>query len=548
MNNLRKKMKELNIDCLLITSNDFNMSEYVNDYYKAREYYSRFTGSAGSLVIDENNAYLFTDGRYFIQAKRQLKEGIKLMRLGIDESLESFLSKYKIIGADLRTIPATMYKDNYVNFPYIFEFYKRNDIKFSNHIILDDSITGISYLEKINIVRNHLKEKNADYQIITKLDEINYLLNIRGYDIKYSMLNYGYLIIGLNEIIFFSDETLNLPITQYKYNEFYDYLKSITGKCLIDKSTINAYAYSLIKNKEHEDSFINELKSIKNNIEINNTKKALLKDSSIMIRFIDYIKNNYKTTTENKAKEYLDNLRLSESDILDLSFETICAYNKSAAQLHYNGMDDLKLDDGFLLVDSGAQYKYGTTDITRTILLGNISDEFKKYYTYTLKSLIALSKAIFRKGTLGGELDFLARSKIYDLMLDYRCGTGHGVGFISNVHEGPNSFRYHNQTEIKENTITTIEPGIYLDDLVGIRLENMVVCKKIGENEFGEFYNFETLTFIPFEIEAIDVNYLNKEEIDWINNYHLEIFNNLKDYFKEDLELLKKYTKIIKAS
>lgn len=485
MENLRKHMKKLNIPCLLITSNDFNLSEYVNDYFKAREYYSGFSGSAGSLVITYDEAYLFTDGRYFIQAERELKCGIKLKKIGIDEDLDDFLNKFDLIGADLRTIPTKMgLKHNFIHCPFIFDEFKRKDIIYSEHILLDDSISGCSHIEKISKVRSFIKEKNATSYSITKLDEICYILNIRGYDIKYSMLNYGYLIINLNETIFFTDKNISIKnVTVKKIDEFYDYIKNTNDLTLLDYSSTNYYIYKLIKNKININSYINLIKSIKNETEIFNTKKALLKDSSIMIRFIDYVKNNYLKLSENSAKKYLDNLRLNDSDILDLSFETISAYNESGAMLHYNGMDDLALNDGFLLVDSGAQYKYGTTDITRTILLGKVNDEFKKYYTYTLKSLINLSTHKFILGTTGDKLDYLSRSVINNIYLDYRCGTGHGVGYISNVHEGPNSFRKINDQIILPNMITTIEPGIYLEKSVGIRLENMVLSKEKLTNE-----------------------------------------------------------------
>ena len=403
--------------------------------------------------------------------------------------------------------------------------------------------------------------------ILSALEDQAWLYNLRGNDIANTPVFLAYTIITPDSTILFIDQNkIDLTIEKYlnendiiikPYNDIYDYIKSIKGKnILIDYNKTNYYIYTIISehntiiNKENPTTI---LKSIKNATEIKNIKLAHEKDGVAFAKFMYYVKESFSyknDISELSLTDYLDNLRKENQGYVSKSFNTICAFNAHGAMMHYSATketDSIIDTNGFLLVDSGGHYLEGTTDITRTIALGEILNEMKLHFTTVLKSVIALSKAKFLKGCTGANLDILARAPIWNLLIDYKCGTGHGVGHVLSVHEGPNGFRwYNNNTKLAPGMITTNEPGIYLENKYGIRTENELLCVKHADNEFGEFLSFETITYAPIDLDAIDASLLSNDERKWLNDYHQKVYELISpNLSSEENEWLKIATREI---
>lgn len=585
---LQLKLKNDKIRAYLIPTSDYHQSEYISDYFKARAYVSGFTGSAGTLVITAGNdkdtssdARLWTDGRYFLQAEEELKgSSISLMKMGqkniptIFEYLASILASGDTFGFDGKVVSTSFinnldkalknkkvnYKDDLDLMDLVWP--NRPSLPKEQVYILEEFFAGKSYEKKIAEVREKMREAGASHFLLTALEDQAWLYNMRGNDVLYTPVFLAYSLISQEENILYVDKNkLSYDVLRYlkenkikvkDYNEIYEDVKDLKEtNILVDPNKVNYTLYKLIKDtnkvifKENPTLL---LKAIKNEVEIKNTKLAHIKDGVAFTKFMYYVKHNVSKSNQNfteiTVSNYLYNCRKEQKGFIEPSFNTICGFGPNASMLHYSATPDTDTritEDGFLLVDSGGQYLEGTTDITRTLALGHLTDEMKLHFTTVLKSVIALSKAVFMKGVRGINLDILARGPIWKLLIDYRCGTGHGVGHILSVHEGPNGFRWQIVPERNDSAIllpgmiTTNEPGIYLDNKYGIRLENEMLCKEVGSSEFGDFLGFETITYAPIDLDGIDENVLTKEEKDWLNQYHQLVFETLKPYFEGDM-------------
>lgn len=581
---VRELMKEAGIDIYVVVTGDYHISEYAGDYFKEREYITGFTGSAGTAVITQNEAKLFTDGRYFVQAARQIEgTGFELMAVGapgvmnLIEYCTSVAGKDMVMGFDGRTVPAEMglelsglmaSKGGSCDFDFnaIEKIYEnRAAFPHSKAFYLEKKYTGAEIEEKLVHIREMMGRKNADVHIMTTLDDICWTFNIRGRDVECNPVIMAFSAITRDKAYIYADrERFNSDIESRfneagvdirPYEQIYDDIKTFTGRILIDRKRINMRIYEgVISNVNAEPVFGDNpamlLKSVKNETEVNNLRNVHVDDGAAVTKFIFWLKKNVAKgdITEADAASYLDELRSKIDDFIELSFDTISAYNENAAMMHYHADSTnaaLLKPEGMLLVDSGGQYLRGTTDITRTIALGPVTDEMRKYFTLTLKGMLNLANARFLKGCTGFNLDILARGPLWDIGMDYRCGTGHGIGYLLNVHESPNGFRWkhnpgHNDLAvIEEGMVTSDEPGVYIEGKFGIRIENELVCVKDCDNEYGTFLKFDTLTMVPIDRDLIDVKYLDAVDIVRINEYHKRVYEVLSPHMEGDeLEML----------
>lgn len=586
---LRERMKQQKIDLYYIPTADFHQSEYVGEYFKCREYMSGFTGSAGSLVVTKEEACLFTDGRYHIQAEHELEDtGIHLFKCGEanipteEEYIEVYMEKHDTLGFDGRVVPASFIeallekakcsnvKMNYQN-DLIDEIWSmRPAISKEKIFALEAWQTGESTLDKIKRIRSEMKKEGAQVHVIASLDDIAWIFNLRGNDVRYNPVFLAFALITEDKVCLYTakeavDESVRIYLRENNiicrsYEEIYKDVAIIgeDNTVLLDKKTINYALFQsipkkcVIKNRMNPST---KMKAVKNETEITNTRKAHIKDGLAVTRFIHYVKCNAGTgITEYEAQNYLEQLRKNTENCFDLSFETISAYGANAAMMHYSAKQDNSAvieKKGFLLVDSGGQYKEGTTDVTRTIVTGSLTPEMKKHYTLTLVGMLRLMNARFLYGCTGRNLDILARGPLWEHLVDYRCGTGHGVGHILNVHEGPNAFRWKQskilpECVLEEGMITTDEPGVYLENQYGIRIENELLCVKDVQNEWGQFMKFECLTFVPVDREAIDTAYMESRDIKLLNAYQKLVYEKLAPHMSvKEQEWLAEYTKEI---
>ena len=591
LQHLRALMAKNGIQAYLLPTSDFHESEYVGDYFKSRKYLSGFTGSAGSVVVTLETAGLWTDGRYFIQAARELADsGITLYKMGeegvptLEEFLVDSLKEGDVLGFDGRVVNARLglrlsekLSSRKISISYekdlVDEIWKdRPALPTTPAFLLEEKYSGKSTALKLEAVRSEMQKKQAKYHIITSLDDIAWLFNIRGGDIAYNPVVLSYAVIDSEKAYLFLDERKlsaeikkeleNAGVEIKDYFEIYEYVKTLpkTEKILLDTAKVN---YAIYKNLGTDADIIDAtnptvlFKAVKNPVELENLRKAHIKDGVAVTKFIYWLKQNIGKTeiTEVSASDFLEAKRREQEGCIDLSFDTISAYNANAAMMHYKATEEshaVLKPEGILLVDSGGQYYEGTTDITRTIVLGEISDEIKKHFTAVLRSMLNLSDARFLHGCIGLNLDILARGPIWDMDLDYKCGTGHGVGYLLNVHEAPNGFRWKKVPErddgcvLEEGMVTTDEPGVYIEGSHGIRTENELICHKGVKNEYGQFMYFEHLTFAPIDLEAVDTSYMTGREIDSLNRYHKEVYEKLSPYLTDEENLwLKEATRAI---
>lgn len=577
---LRKLMKENEIDSYIIPSFDAHQSEYVADYWKGRQWISGFTGSAGTVVITLEDAGLWTDGRYYIQAEKQLEgSGIRLFKAA-EPGVPSFVEWLKDvskegsnIGFDGNVFSVDMVKDMHKIFnskhnefddkkitlkiekDLINELWEdRPNMPKGSIFVHDVKYAGKSRVEKLNQVREEMKNKGTNHYLLTSLDDIAWLLNIRGNDVANNPVVIANVIIAEDKCYLFVDsskvpEDVKLVLVAEgvevkEYNEIQNFLKGLTSKdaILFDSSKTNICLYNAINNNTTKIESLNittNLKSIKNEIEIENLKNCEILDGVAMVKFIKWLKTSVdkEEITEISAADKLEGFRKQIELFAGLSFDTIAGYKDHAAMMHYKASEETQYtlkDEGFFLIDSGGQYYNGTTDTTRTIVLGNLTEEEKRDYTLVLKSNIALSTAKFLDGSTGGNLDVLARQPIWQYGLDYKCGTGHGVGFFLNVHEGPQSFRANNNVKIEKGMVITNEPGIYKEGKFGIRTENMMIVVEDEKTEFGQFMKFETITYCPIDLDGINIDMLSEMDKEWLNNYHKDVRTKLAPYLDEE--------------
>ena len=588
---LREYMSEKNIDAYIIPSSDNHQSEYVGDHFKCREFISGFTGSAGTVVVTMEEAGLWTDGRYFIQAEKELEGStIKLFKMGeegvptTEEYLYESLKEGKTLGFDGRVICAKeginlekkLAKKN-IKIVYDYDLVgmiwnDRPDLSTAKAFLLDVKYAGETFSSKLNRVRESMKEKNANVHVITTLDDIAWLFNIRGGDVKFNPVVLSYALITLDKVYLFLDKSkLNEEILNElskenveikPYNDIYEFIKTLdkNDKILLDSTKIN---YAILNNIPSEVEKVDEfnptmfMKAQKNPIELENIRNSHVKDGVAFTKFMYWLKNNVGKIeiSELSASKKLEDLRREQEGFIEPSFGTIAGYRDHAAMMHYSATkeSDAKLEASDLfLIDSGGQYFDGTTDITRTIALGKINDELKKHFTAVARGMINLSMAKFLYGVRGYNLDMLARRPMWNMGIDYKCGTGHGIGFLLNVHEAPNGFRWRiipdrfDSAVLEEGMVTTNEPGIYVEGSHGIRTENELVVRKAEKNEYGQFMEFEVVTLAPIDLDAIDPEEMNKEEKAYLNWYHELVYNKVSPFLTEDEKAwLKEYTKAI---
>lgn len=589
--NIRDLMKEKNIYAYIVPSSDYHQSEYVGDYFKSREFMSGFTGSSGTLIISMDEAGLWTDGRYFIQAENELKDsGIKLFKMGeegvptIEEYLLEKLPKNSTLGFDGRVMSvkegqslANKLAFKGINIEYKYDLVNdiwkdRCSLPTEKAFLLGTEYSGESFSDKLSRIRAVMKEKKATTHILASLDDIAWLFNIRGRDVKSNPVVLSYAVISIDSVYLFIDKNkigediraeLSKENVQIKgYEEVYEFIKNIDEDevVLIDTSKVNYAIYNNIpsnvqKIEERNPSIL--FKSIKNEIELKNIRNSHIKDGVAFTKFMYWLKNNIGKIeiTEISATQKLEEFRREQDKFIEPSFSTIAAYKDHAAMMHYSATEEsnYKLEPRDLfLVDSGGQYFDGTTDITRTIALGPIPENVRKDFTNVVRGMIRLSKAKFLYGCRGYNLDILARGPLWEEGIDYKCGTGHGIGFVLNVHEGPNGFRWKVREDIddtcilEEGMVTTNEPGVYVENSHGIRIENEIVVRKAEKNEYGQFMDFEVITFAPIDLDAIDESLILKDEKVYLNNYHKQVYDKISPYLnEEEKQWLKTYTREI---
>lgn len=590
LNALRILMKEKKIDAYLVPTDDFHGSEYVGDYFKCRKYITGFTGSAGTAIITQDMAGLWTDGRYFIQAADQLRDTtIELFKSGepgvptVHQFLNDKLEEGMCLGFDGRTVSAReaeelqeLLQEKHITFSVnddlIGEIWEdRPALSCEPVMELDIRWTGKSRADKIAEIREQMKAKEADTFILTSLDDIAWLLNIRGNDIHCCPVVLSYLVMMENELRLyanaaaFSEEIRsNLEadgVKIYPYDDVYSYVQSISSdkKVLLSRANVNS---RLVSNIPSEVTILDEPnltllpKAVKNETEMENERIAHIKDGVAVTKFIHWLKKNVTRTTitELSTAEKLYQFRSEQEHFLGESFDPIIAYGTHAAIVHYSATEatDIPLEArGMVLADTGGHYLEGTTDITRTIVLGPVTAKEKKFFTAVLRGNLNLAAAKFKYGCTGLNLDYLARGPLWELGEDYNHSTGHGVGYLLNVHEGPNSFRWKNlpgnpAPVLEEGMITSDEPGYYLENEFGIRHENLVLCKKAEKTSFGQFMCFEPLTMVPFDLEGINPEEMTERERKLLNDYHQKVYTTISPYLdEEEKEWLKQATREI---
>ena len=582
---LQRLVAQSGLQAYIVPTSDYHQSEYIAEHFKLRQYATGFTGSAGTLVVTPRDARLWVDGRYYLQAENEVPQNVKVMRSGqagvptIMEYLKNVVSSTGKYGFDGRLISAADYI-NYkkkvgenidTNVDLIGRMWQeRPQLPFSMIYSLDDFLVGEKASEKINRLRSVMKESRAQVHILTSLEDQAWLFNLRGSDISYTPVFLSYTIITMSEIYLFVNKAkLNdhvkkllddLKVNVFEYDDIYDFIRSLSGySIMLDPNRLNSRIYQTLVEKNkilHKQNPTILMKAIKNPTEIKHTKQAHVLDGVAFTKLMYYLKSRAgaEEMTEISVQTRLEKLRRKNENLIDLSFSTICAYKANAAMMHYNASslsNQLIKDEGLLLIDSGGHYLEGTTDITRTVSMGKPTLDEKNYFTTVLKSMISLTDTIFLKGCTGQNLDIKARDYIWKKLIDYKCGTGHGVGHILSVHEGPQSFRWNgapdkNAASLEPGMIITNEPGIYLEGELGIRIENELLVVPHTENKWGTFYTFETITYAPIDLDLVDKQMLTTDELHWLNTYHDMVYKKISPYLNEDEEKwLRYYTRKI---
>lgn len=578
--NLQNLMRKRGIDAYIVPTEDFHGSEYVGAHFKLREYLSGFTGSAGTLLVTLDSADLWTDGRYFIQAARELLEsGIELMKSGergvpeITKFLQDSLTENSVLGFDGRVLSADFALRlqkllTTVKFKYDEdlggEVWKNRPPLSANPVYaLPERVCGISRAEKLSRIRAKITERNGDFFVVSALDEIAWTLNLRGSDVDFNPVFLAFMIVGQEsarlfaERWIFSAEILSEldadGVEVLPYGEFYSACSELRGAVIADFRTLNYAAYrSLEKAKICKfPSPIMQMKAVKNSAEISAEKSAHIKDGIAVTRFMKWLKTAVQSEkiTEISAAEKLEEFRKMGADYLGQSFEPIMAFGEHGAIVHYSATDDtdaLLEPRGLLLSDTGGHYLDGTTDITRTFVLGALSEEKKRAFTLVLAAHLELLHARFPKGVRGSTLDGIARNPLWRVGLDFNHGTGHGVGFLLNVHEGPQrvSWRARNDSPLEAGMITSDEPGLYLENRFGIRHESLLLCKK--SEIYDGFLEFEPLTCVPFDRDGIESSLLSDLQKSWFNEYQKWVLETLGPHLNPDeIQWLEEATKPI---
>ena len=608
---LRNQMKEAGVHCMVIPTSDYHNSEYVSDFFMARKYFSGFTGSAGTLVVTPDEAALFTDGRYFIQAAKELKDsGITLMKMGepevptmteyVDQKLQQgwtlcfdgrVLTSSK--GSELEEIARKHGGQLRFDLDLCDAAWENRPALIHHPVfVLSEEYAGESVEEKLTRVREEMKKEEAGIHVLTSLDDIAWLYNIRSNDVECCPVVLAYTMVTKDRALLFAEEGFAAGVDTsarermekagveiYPYDRFYEMLSSVAAQAAkeeqasgiwIDESQVNfrvlkelqkicvkaqsAQAGPVLLNRENPTTL---MKSIKNETELLHTRRAHIKDAVAVTRFMYWLKKNIGSVPmdEVSVAEQIDGLRAQQDGFIELSFPTISAYGTNGAIIHYGPQKEtcaVLKPEGMLMVDSGGHYIDGTTDITRTFILGPVTPQMKKHYTLVLRAMLSLRATRFLHGCTGANLDIRAREVFWEHGLDYKHGTGHGVGNILNVHEGPQSFRWKllpdagKPAVFEEGMITSDEPGIYLENQYGIRIENEILCRKGEENEYGQFMYFEDLTFVPIDLDGVELSQMSELDKERLNEYHAAVFEKLEPYFEgEELTWLRHVTRAV---
>lgn len=591
---LRARMSAHGLDAWLVPTDDFHSSEYVADYFKSRAWLSGFTGSAGSLLISREDAWLWTDGRYFLQAEDQLQgTGIQLMKIGeegvptIEQQVQDLLGEGQLLGFDGRCMTAGKGE----RFEKLLKGKKASistDLDLTGEIWedrpslpchpvweLDQGYTGKSRREKLSGIREEMKKFKADYHVVSSLDDIAWMLNLRGDDIACNPVFLSYLLIGPDKVLLFAQEeefsdeadqgsvhgiygsallqALSEDGVELRpYDSLYEALAAIPegARVMLDSSSVNHRIWTTLSPKVRRVDRTNPAllqKAVKNETEMENVRQAHIRDGVAVTRFMYWLKKaiqgDLSGMTEISAAEKLESFRSEQEHYLGPSFETISAYGPHGAIVHYEptAETDLPLEKkSFLLVDSGGQYLEGTTDITRTFAMGPLCAEEKEAYTRVLRGNLNLAAVKFHYGCTGMAFDYIARAPLWEVGMDYNHGTGHGVGYFLNVHEAPNSFSYKNMQGrrtpcvFEEGMVTSDEPGLYLTGKFGVRCENLILCRKSFKNEYGQFMEFEALTMVPWDLDAVDVSLLTDQERKLLNDYHRTVYEKIAPHLSEE--------------
>lgn len=581
---LRAKMAEVGADWYFCTSDDFHGSEYVADYYKVREYYTGFTGENAFLLLNKDVAKMWTDGRFFIQAERELEgSGVDLMRMAekgvptIGEFLRANFKADETLNFDGRALKTALGQE----LSKIVEkiggqiscdtdiagdlWENRPAFPSSKIFILSEEVTGEGVASKLKRIREKMEEYGTKAHFLTSLDDIMWITNLRADDIECNPVALSYMYITLKDaVLFLQDSEATAEVKDYlasfgisvkKYEDVFEFIGNVTpdGDVLLDLNKANYLSFLTFSKKVNVVDAPNPstlMKAVKNETEIRRLKEAYIEDSVCVSKFQYWLKKNIGKIeiTELTAADYIDNLRKNVEGFIELSFPTISGYGPNAAMMHYSATPEsysVVKPKGMLLIDSGGQYMKGTTDVTRTFACGPVTDEMKLHYSKTASGMLALADAKFLYGCTGKNVDILARLPLWELGIDYKCGTGHGVGYILNVHEGPHNIRWRfaqgaTEAVLEEGMIVSDEPGVYVGGSHGIRIENIILCKKDVENGDGQFMRFEHLTYAPLDKDLLDKKYLSEKDVERINAYHKDVYEKTASYFEGDeLEWLK---------
>lgn len=584
---LRREMEREGMDIYIVPTADYHHSEYVGEYFKVRQFLTGFTGSAGTAVVTKDKAGLWTDGRYFIQADRQLREsGIKLYRMGepgvdtIVEFVRKELPRGGVIGFDGRTVGLAegrkyerIAEENNGSMNYghdlggrIWE--NRPEMSKEKAFLLDVRYSGETAGAKLGRIREKMTEYGADVHILSSLDDIAWTLNIRGGDVAYCPLVLSYAVICMDHVDLyadsgkFSEEIMSSfaenDIRVYPYEQIYENVKNIEDDAaiLIDPERTS---YTLYKNLPEHATVIEAqnpsvlMKSAKNDTEAENIRKAHLKDGIAHTRFMYWVKKNIGKIpmTEISASDKLEEFRSEQEGYLGASFAPISAFADHGAVIHYSATEEsnAELREGKLfLTDTGGHYWEGSTDITRTIALGKVSRREKEHFTLVARAMLRLANTVFLHGCTGANLDCIAREIFWKERLNFNHGTGHGVGYLMNIHEAPVNFRWKEGNvpaqPLEKNMVISDEPGIYIEDSHGIRLENLLLVQEDEENEYGQFMKFEILTYVPIDLDALIPELMMQEEREMLNEYHSKVYELIGPHLNEEERTwLKEYTR-----
>ena len=587
---LRKLMKERGMDAYMIPTADFHESEYVGEHFKCREYMTGFTGSAGTALITMDEACLWVDGRYYVQAAAQLKDStVTMMKMGqegvpsLGAYLEDKMPEGGCLGFDGRVVNAAeglaleeMLRERGARISYGEDlagmiWQERPELSAEPAWVLDERYAGKSALDKIADVREAMEKAHASVHVLTSLDDIAWLLNIRGNDILYNPVVLSYALVTMDQLYLFVNSSVlegkaypyledakgisvreyleRMSVTVMPYDGVYDMVEGLKNeKVLLEKCRVNYAVYRLIDVSNKVIDRMNptaSMKAVKNDVEIENEKRAHIKDGVAMTKFIYWLKKNTGRIPmdEISVSDYLGKLRMDQEGCIGLSFATISAYGAHGAMCHYSATPESSIPlepRGLYLIDSGGQYYEGTTDITRTIAMGPVTDEEKEHFTLVLMSMLRLGDVKFLHGCRGLSLDYAAREPLWRRGLNYEHGTGHGVSYLSSVHERPNGIRFKMVPERQDNAvmeagmITSDEPGVYIEGSHGIRTENLILCVEDEKNEYGQFLRFEYLTYVPIDLEVIDREIMSERDVELLNRYHEQVYEKISPYLDED--------------